>query len=154
MKNQISGILLRYPQLKLASAVPDIISVDNSNARYFMTINETCLCQRSGLISIAHGGRLGNQLGEYASLLAASKVINATPVISEVMRKKLVAVFPYFTIPVLKCPKTPIKWTHIGIQKIQHLTTHISKQIMIVHYYIVVHTIHHECFCFSSKYFH
>ena len=96
--------------------------------------HENLHCQSSGLISVAHGGRLGNQLGEYASLLAASKVINATPVISEVMRENLLAVFPYFTIPVLECPKTPglkpIKWTHIGIQNIQNLTTPISKQTL------------------------
>ena len=92
--------------------------------------HETIHCQSSGLISVADGGQLGNQLSEYASLLAASKVINATPVISEVMRKKLVAVFPYFTIPVLKCPNPILKWTHIGIQEILNLTTPISKQTL------------------------
>ena len=94
--------------------------------------HETIHCQSSGLISVADGGQLGNQLSEYASLLAASKVINATPVISEVMRKKLVAVFPYFTFPVLNClnHSMPIKWTHIKTGKIQNLTTPISKQTL------------------------
>ena len=102
-----------------------------------VALSSTSLCQRrSGLISIAHDGRLGNQLGEYASLLAASKVINATPVISEDMKNKLYKVFPYFTIPSLKCPNTTITWTHIGLKKIQNLTIPISKQtLLIFHYY-------------------
>ena len=104
------------------------------------TLSITSLCQRrSGLISIADGGRLGNQLGEYASLLAASKVINATPVTSEVMRNKLFEVFPYFTIPSLKCSKTKIEWTHIGLNKIQNLTTPISKQTLLIMIVIVYH---------------
>ena len=104
------------------------------------TLSSTSLCQRrSGLISIADDGRLGNQLGEYASLLAASKVINATPVISEVMRNKLFEVFPYFTIPSLKCSKTEIEWTHIGLNKIQNLTTPISKQTLLIMIVIVYH---------------
>ena len=105
-----------------------------------LTLSSTSLCQRrSGLISIADDGRLGNQLGEYASLLAASKVINATPVISNVMRNKLFEVFPYFTIPSLKCSKTEIEWTHIGLNKIQNLTTPISKQTLLILIVIVYH---------------
>ena len=97
-----------------------------------VTIKATNHCQSSGLITVGNCGRLGNQLSQYASLLAASKVINATPVISEVMRKKLVAVFPYFTFPVLNClnHSRPIKWTHIKTGKIQNLTTPISKQTL------------------------
>ena len=105
-----------------------------------LTLSSTSLCQRrSGLISIADDGRLGNQLGEYASLLAASKVINATPVISNVMRNKLFEVFPYFTIPSLKCSKTEIEWTHIGLNKIQNLTIPISKQTLLILIVIVYH---------------
>ena len=86
-------------------------------------------CQNSGLIMVNDGGQLANQLSAYASLLAASKFVNATPVISYNIRSKLIMTFPYITIPVLypnPCPKS-INWTHVEIEEIQNLTTPISK---------------------------
>ena len=76
------------------------------------------------------GGQLANQLSAYASLLAASKFVNATPVISYNIRSKLIMEFPFITIPVLypdPCPKS-INWTYVEIEDIQNLTTPISKQ--------------------------
>ena len=89
-------------------------------------------CQNSGLIMVNDGGQLANQLSAYASLLAASKFVNATPVISYNIRSKLIMTFPYITLPVLypnPCPKS-INWTHVEIEEIQNLTTPISKPIL------------------------
>ena len=89
-------------------------------------------CQSSGLIMVNDGGQLANQLSAYASLLAASIFVNATPVISYNIRSKLITTFPYVTIPVLypnPCPKT-INWTHVEIEEIKNLTNPISKYIL------------------------
>ena len=77
-------------------------------------------CQISGLITVADQGRLGNHMCQYATLISASKLINATPVISYKMSQTLTKVFPYLTIPVVNCSK-PINWTHIHIEELKNL---------------------------------
>ena len=60
-------------------------------------------CPTFGLISVGDGGRLGNLMSQYATLLAASKLIKATPVITPHMRTTLTKIFPKLSIPPLNC---------------------------------------------------
>ena len=83
-------------------------------------------CQNGGLITVADAGRLGNQMCQYATLMATSKLINATPVISSRMSKILTKVFPSLTIPVLNCSK-PLNWTYTNEDELKSLDPSISR---------------------------
>ena len=56
------------------------------------------------------------------SSVGASKIINATPVISDHMQKTLAKVFPYLSIPVLNCTG-PLNWKIVNIEQFHTLNT-------------------------------
>ena len=59
------------------------------------------------LISVSHGGRLGNNMGEYATLWYYSKILNdVESFISPYMEKDLKKLFPHISLPVQKVPKS------------------------------------------------
>ena len=90
------------------------------------TSTSTNRCQSFGLLTVGDGGRLGNLMSQYATLVGASEIINATPVISDHMRKTLAKVFPYLSIPVLNCTG-PLNWKIVNIEQFQTLNTSISR---------------------------
>ena len=83
-------------------------------------------CQNVGLITVADAGRLGNQMCQYATLIATSKLINATPVISSRMSKILNKIFPSLTIPVLNCSNS-LNWTYTNENELKTLNPSISR---------------------------
>merc|ERR1719273_2126465 len=86
------------------------------------TSASTNRCQSFGLLTVGDGGRLGNLMSQYATLVGASEIINATPVISDHMRKTLAKVFPYLSIPVLNCTG-PLNWKIVNIEQFHTLNT-------------------------------
>ena len=57
------------------------------------------------LISVSHGGRLGNNMGEYATLWYYSQVLNNVEAfISPNMEQDLKKVFPYISLPAYEIP--------------------------------------------------
>ena len=57
------------------------------------------------LITVSHGGRLGNNMGEYATLWYYSKVLNNVEAfISPYMERDLQNIFPYISLPAYKIP--------------------------------------------------
>ena len=62
------------------------------------------------LISVGHGGRLGNNMGEYATLWYFSKILNNVEAfISPDLEKNLKKVFPHISLPVQNVPPSCIK---------------------------------------------
>lgn len=55
-----------------------------------------------GFLSVGFGGRLGNQMGEYATLYAQARRLGRTPVIAEEMKNNLAGIFPNISIPSVK----------------------------------------------------
>ncbi|XP_018008646.2 uncharacterized protein LOC108666313 [Hyalella azteca] len=63
------------------------------------------------LLAIAPLGRLGNQMGEYATLLALHKLYNVTVRLTEDMAGNLTQTFPHLSLPTLTEDETPANWT-------------------------------------------
>ena len=97
------------------------------NLPYFRPLTVIDDCQNEGLITVADAGRLGNQMCQYATLMATSKLINATPVISYRMSKILTKVFPNLTIPVLNCSQS-LNWTYTNEDELKTLDPSISRE--------------------------
>ena len=68
------------------------------------------------------GGRLGNQMGEYATLYAQAKRLNRAPVIAEEMKKNLIGIFPNISIPsVNEFPDCDFHFRTISPEEVQLL---------------------------------
>ena len=85
---------LSPPPWKISGAMKDWKS-------FYVVEENPCLPWSStGLISIKGKGRLGNHMGEYASVLSLAKMKGLTPIINRAMRQYM-RVFPHLSVKVL-----------------------------------------------------
>lgn len=82
-------------------------------------------CPKDGIVTVAQGGRLGNQMWEYASAWAVARRTGLEPFVPRCIRNVLDEVFEGLHIPPLayvsQCPanwrdatRSPEAWTHTG----------------------------------------
>ena len=78
--------------------------------------NSTFNCKRDGIITIKSGGRLGNQMGEYATLLALAKRDGLFPILQERTSTTLNKYFSHISVPSVKLLNCPMNWTTLNLK--------------------------------------
>lgn len=80
-----------------------------------ITMGGSMRCPKNGIVTVVQGGRLGNQIWEYASVVAVAKVTGLQPYVPGCIKSTLEPLFQNLSVPLL--------------DEIGHCTVQISKYI-------------------------
>ncbi|TRY72179.1 hypothetical protein TCAL_13948, partial [Tigriopus californicus] len=76
-------------------------------------------CPCKNLVTITEGGRLGNKMSQYMTLLGLSKKFNFLPIISRDMYRTLTSIFPNLTIPSQDILPCKCRWTKVPAEVVR-----------------------------------
>lgn len=104
------------PATKLPSA--NILSLNLGNASLIQQLhfqNSTFICGNGGILTVKSGGRLGNLMGEYATLWALAKRDGFFPVLQQRTHITLTKYFLDTSIPTVTNLNCSLKWNSMNL---------------------------------------
>lgn len=125
---------LLQPQIKALSSKERIhlFHKPNSNHSAYISFDEQIKlkiddsvlkfkCGVDGIVTVKSGGRLGNQMGEYATLLAIALRDDFFPVLQHRTHTTLTKYFQNISIPSIRNFKCPLKWNYMNLRAYNQL---------------------------------
>lgn len=84
--------------------------------------SSTFRCGKDGVITVLSGGRLGNLMGEYATLLALAERDQLFPILQERTYKTLAKYFVHITVPSVDVLNCKMNWASLNLGSYNSLT--------------------------------
>lgn len=96
----------------------------SNNVHKLSFLNSTFMCGKDGILTVKSGGRLGNLMGEYATLWALAKRDGFFPILQHRTYSTLTKYFQNTSIPTIANLDCPLKWTSMNL----HVYNKLNKQ--------------------------